>query len=101
MTMLVASGLVRSRRGQGGGFSLVKSPGEIRLSEVIQAVEGSLALVDCVDEVSVCHRSKLCISRDIWNRLKEVMSDFLSSITLDDMIRMHRQKQKNPGMPVI
>ena len=51
MTMLVASGYIRSKRGQDGGFSLAKSPETVRLDQVIQVVEGSLALVDCASSL--------------------------------------------------
>ena len=101
MTMLVTSGLVKSKRGQAGGFNLAKLPSEISLYEVIQVVEGSLALVDCVDKASACLRSSSCITRDIWNRLSLQMKETLSSITLTDMVKMHQQKQANPGIPVI
>ncbi|MCJ7811854.1 Rrf2 family transcriptional regulator [bacterium] len=50
MTALVTADLVRSLRGQQGGFSLAKHPNEIRLTQVIQAVEGSLNLVECVND---------------------------------------------------
>ena len=96
MTMLVASGLVRSMRGKRGGFSLTKPPGEIRLIDIIKVVEGSIALVDCVNDATICERSNLCISRDIWCRLSGAISEILSSITLEDMVKMHQQKQINP-----
>jgi Rrf2 family cysteine metabolism transcriptional repressor len=92
MTMLVASGFVRSRRGQHGGFSLARPPEEIRLSDVIQVVEGSLALVDCVDDETLCHRSGICITHDIWVRLKADMTEVLSSYTLADLVKMHYEK---------
>ena len=46
---LIAGGIVRSTRGAKGGISLVKPPDQIRLSEVIQLLEGSTAPVECVD----------------------------------------------------
>ena len=49
MTALVTAGLVRSLRGRHGGFKLAKPPKEIQLAQIIQAVEGSLSPVDCVD----------------------------------------------------
>jgi Rrf2 family protein len=100
MTMLVASGLVNSMKGKRGGFSLAKPPDQIRLSEVVQAVEGSLAPVACVDDASVCRRIDLCVTHEIWARLKDVMLEMLSSITLEDMVKRHRLKQKNPGVPM-
>ncbi len=97
MTALVTTGLVRSTRGQNGGFSLAKSPGEILLSQIIQAVEGSLSLVDCVDNDKLCSRADICITRDIWVKVKEAMLDVLNGINLEQMIEMQKKKLNRPG----
>ncbi|TET69253.1 MAG: RrF2 family transcriptional regulator [Candidatus Aminicenantes bacterium] len=96
MNVLVSAGLVRSSRGQHGGFSLAKSPGEIRLSQVIQAVEGSIAPTSCVDDPKICNRVDICITRDIWEKLKKAMLEVLDSITLDNMIEMQKKKLAKP-----
>lgn len=89
---LIAGGIVRTARGAGGGVSLAKPPEEIRLSEVIQLLEGSIAPAECVDSPGVCSRSKLCVTRDIWGELKQAMDGVLSSTTLQDLVE--RQKRK-------
>ncbi len=89
---LVEGGVIRSTRGVGGGVSLARSPGEIRLSEVIGLLENSTALAECVDNPQVCSRSEFCATRDIWRELKAAMDEFLQSRTLDDLIE--RQKGK-------
>lgn len=97
MVMLASCGLVRSTRGRHGGFSLAKPPNAIFLSDVVQAVEGSLALVDCVDDLELCSRVDLCVTHDIWKKLKEAMFQILDSITLADMVEMHRTKRGEMG----
>ena len=89
---LVSRDLAVSSRGKGGGFALAKNPQEIRLLEVIEAVEGSLAPVHCVDTPGECDRSVACVTLDIWAKLKTAITDVLDSITLQDMINMHKQK---------
>ncbi len=94
ITPLVEGGIIRSTRGIGGGVSLVKPPEEIRLSEVIGLLEGSLAPVKCVSDPSVCNRSEFCVTRDIWCELKTAMDGVLESTTLQDLIeRQHRKGQ--------
>ena len=93
---LIAGGIVRSTRGAKGGISLVKPPEQIRLSEIIQLLEGSTAPVECVDNPMICRRSKLCVPRDIWGELKKVMDGVLESITLQDLVE--RQKGKEQPM---
>jgi len=93
---LIAGGIVRSTRGAKGGISLVKPPEQIRLSEIIQLLEGSTAPVECVDNPMICRRSELCVPRDIWSELKKVMDEFLESVTLQDLVE--RQKGKEQPM---
>jgi Rrf2 family protein len=95
ITPLRGAGLVKSTRGARGGILLLKPPSEIKLSEVVQLLEGSIAPVDCVNDPKVCHRSASCVTRDIWIEMTEAMSQVLDSTTLQDL--MERQKQK--GQP--
>ena len=89
---LITAGLVRSTRGARGGVLLVKPPSQIRLSEVIQALEGSIAPVECVSDPGLCQRSALCASRDVWSELMEAMVQVLDSTTLQDLAERQRAK---------
>jgi len=92
ITPLVAAGLVKSTRGTRGGVLLLKPPADIRLSEVVQVLEGPIAPVDCVNNPALCHRSAFCVTRDIWVEMKEAMSQVLDSTTLQDLVERQRQK---------
>ena len=83
---LIAGGIVRSTRGPKGGVWLTKSPREIRLSEIVQLLEGSVAPVDCVNDPEICARSTTCATRDIWAKLKNAMNEVLESTTLQDLV---------------
>lgn len=83
---LKVAGLVKSVRGANGGFMLVKSPSEIKVSHIIQAVEGSTALVKCVDNPHVCPRSDECLTRSIWTRATKAVDDVFDSISLQNLI---------------
>jgi len=96
ITPLIAGGMVRSTRGARGGVSLAKPPEEIKLSEVIQLLEGSIAPVDCVNDPAVCSRSELCVTRDIWGELKKAMNGVLESTTLQDLVERQKRKER-PG----
>lgn len=96
ITPLIEGGIIRSTRGIGGGVSLVKSPEEIRLSEVIGLLEGSLAPVKCVTDPAVCNRFEFCVTRDIWSELKMAMDGVLESTTLQDLI----ERQEKKGQPM-
>jgi Rrf2 family cysteine metabolism transcriptional repressor len=91
---LKAAGLVNSTRGARGGFMLTRPPSQIRLIEVMQVSEGSMAPVECVSDPEVCSRSSLCVTRDIWSEMTEAMSGILESTTLQDLIQRQREKEQ-------
>ena len=94
ITPLIGAGIVVSTRGPRGGVSLAKLPEEIRLSEVIQLLEGSLAPVECVNNPGICTRSELCVTRDIWSELKKAMNGVLKSTTLQDLVERQKRKER-------
>lgn len=89
---LKAAGLVNSSRGAHGGYTLAKTPSEITLREVVQALEGPLSPAECVGTPNVCQRVRSCVTRDIWKKLGEKISQTLESVTLKDMVEMQKNK---------
>jgi len=89
---LVRAGIVKSTRGVRGGVWLLKPPREVILSEVIQLLEGSIALVECVDNPETCPRSELCVTHEVWDEVKEAISKVLESVTLQDLVERQRQR---------
>jgi len=96
---LKAAGLVHATRGAYGGYSLAKKPAEISLKEVVDILEGGTCLVDCVKDPAACARSQTCASRDVWNMLSARMSETLSSMNLETLAAMSRDKT-NPESPM-
>ena len=99
ITPLIGAGIVRSTRGPKGGIALVRPPEDVKLSEIIQLLEGSTAPVECLDNPNVCDRSATCVTRDVWGELKKAMDDVLGSTTLADLVE--RQKKKGNATPVM
>ena len=91
---LIAVGMIRSTKGSKGGVSLAKTPKDIKLSEVVQLLEGSFAPVECVNEPGICNRSEFCVTRDVWSELKGVIDEVLESTTLQDLVERHRKKEQ-------
>ena len=89
---LKSAGLVRSVRGRHGGFLLTRPPQEIRLSEVLRALEGPLSLVDCVADGRVCDRADRCVARRVWQELSRAVESMLGDVTLDDMMVLDREE---------
>ncbi len=95
ITPLITGGIVRSTRGPKGGVALAKPPHEIRLSEVIPLLEGSIAPVECVNNPEMCTRSELCVTRDIWGELKKALNGVLESTTLQDLVERQKRKERS------
>jgi Rrf2 family protein len=94
ITPLIAAGLVKSTRGARGGVLLVRPPAEVKLTEVVLLLEGSIAPVDCVNDPKVCRRSASCVTRDVWIQIKDAMTQVLDSTTLQDLVERQRQKEQ-------
>ncbi|MCC6913471.1 MAG: SUF system Fe-S cluster assembly regulator [Rhodospirillaceae bacterium] len=87
MKSLNKAGLVKSQRGASGGYSLGKVPADITLADVIQAVEGPIALTACADTSDEqCSIEAVCPVQGRWNRVNSAVRDALSQVTLADMV---------------
>ena len=92
---LRAAGLVRATRGARGGFTLAKLPSQIKLSEIIQVMEGPSSPVECVDDTRICSRSDLCVTREIWAKMKEAIDKVLEFTTLQDLVERQKENEKS------
>jgi len=90
-TRLKVAGLVRSVRGPKGGFMLTRPPREIRFADIVQAMEGSMAPVECVDNAMLCPRAASCVTRRVWVEVKEAMDGVLTATTLEDLVERQGQ----------
>lgn len=97
ITPLISAGIIRSTRGAKGGVWLARPSKDIKLSEIVRLLEGSMAPVECVDDVNYCPRHESCVTREIWVDLKHAMTEVLDATTLQDLAE--RQKKKMADMP--
>ena len=91
-------GLVNSIRGAHGGYSLAKDPSQITMKEIVDVLEGDCSLVDCVNNPSTCSRVPICASHDVWAIIGGKISETLSSITLDKLVKMNQEKAEKAMM---
>lgn len=82
-------GLVNSVRGPGGGYKLAKSAKETRISEIILAVDEPIRATRCSPGAPEgCRSNKTrCVTHDLWEALGSQIQAFLSSVTLDDVVK--------------
>lgn len=79
-------GMIHSERGRVGGFRLAKSPSDISLLDVIEAVEGQISVVDCLENQESCTRSAGCAARFIWGDVNSAIRASLKEISLESII---------------
>ena len=82
------SGIIKSTRGPGGGFSLTKPLNEISLADILAAVGEPVTLSPCSTEDAEkdCNRSAHCSAYSIWQEVSDHLNDYFSSLTLDVII---------------
>lgn len=85
--MLNKSGILRTNRGNKGGYILAHKPENITVADVLVATEGSLAPVACLEyDPNECPRVELCSTLFIWEGLYKTMTEYLNSISIQDII---------------
>jgi Rrf2 family iron-sulfur cluster assembly transcriptional regulator len=84
---LKKAGLIKSIRGPGGGFLLNKTPDEISVQNILEAVGETHGLTPCtLRRKTLCDASVPCPAHDIWIGLQKTMEDYLSHVTLKDIL---------------
>lgn len=82
-------GLVESTRGAHGGYRLARAPEEMRMSEIVRALEGPIAPMICATEgemAVICDRLEGCSTHFLWARVRDAVTATLDAITLADLL---------------
>ena len=86
LNALAHEGLITSHRGAAGGYTLNRPAEAISVAEIVQALEGPIALTACVDGASGgCDVESLCPMRGNWDKVNKAIHGALSAVTLADM----------------
>jgi Rrf2 family transcriptional regulator, cysteine metabolism repressor len=95
---LKRAGLLASRRGMKGGYTLIKSPGEITLGQVIRILDGPLAPIGCVSKTAYqkCNdcpyaEHAQCPVQHVMGTVRDAIADILDHYTLNDFVSGHRK----------
>ncbi|MFA9452339.1 MAG: Rrf2 family transcriptional regulator [Candidatus Aminicenantaceae bacterium] len=86
--------LVKSIRGAGGGYILARNPADIRLSEILYALEGTCCLVECVEDDEYCQRTPNCVTHEVWEEASLMLKNYFESITLEDLVKRVKKKSR-------
>lgn len=86
---LKRAGLIGSIRGSRGGYVLTRDPGSIRVGDIVRALEGPITPVTCLSEKRTeicCHHGEECLTRQVWERLRDKINDVLDDVSLNELI---------------
>jgi Rrf2 family protein len=91
------AGIVRSKKGPGGGYTLARAPGDIKAGFVIRTLDGPLAPIACASRTAYqpcqdCDDVKRCTVRLAMARVRDAMADILDRLTLADMAALGARK---------
>lgn len=83
---LCRGGILLSRRGAGGGFSLARPAGMICLHDILEIIEGKLSLVTCLSAPDYCGRSDDCLIAPVWQAIQDFFDELMLSVTIEDLL---------------
>lgn len=85
MQILTSSGITGSKKGKNGGFYLAKNPAEIKLIDIVEAIDGLESFKSCVLGFPGCSHETPCPVHDKWGKLREEAYKMLSEETLENL----------------
>ena len=86
MPNLKEHGLVTAVAGKGGGYKLTKPASEYTVGEILRVSEDQIAPVACLNDGFVCTRADTCKTLPMWRKLDSVISDYLDTVKLTDLL---------------
>jgi Rrf2 family iron-sulfur cluster assembly transcriptional regulator len=92
-------GLVKSVRGPGGGYRIAKPLTEISISEIISAVDELIDATQCGGQEN-CHDESRCMTHDLWSSLNVKILEYLSGISLADLVASNDAKANGESKPI-
>lgn len=88
MTMLSKNHLVEGVHGKGGGYRLNREPEDYKVGDILRITEGTLAPVTCLQcDAKPCERAAQCRTLGMWTELHNMITGYLDSVTLADLMR--------------
>jgi Rrf2 family protein len=79
------AGLVASRQGRGGGYTLPVEARRVSVRHILEALGEGLDLVDCLGQATSCRLTGVCPTKDAWRTINDRFRDLLDRISLDDL----------------
>lgn len=94
LQQLARKGLLRSSKGPTGGFALRMDPSEIKLLDIVDAIDGLTPYQQCASGLAECNDEMPCSMHDSWKTLRSRIMDYLGQNTIADLAKALEHKRK-------
>ena len=94
---LKKAGIVHSIRGTNGGYQLAIPATDITIGDILRALEGNMVVVDCPNNEAACAKFGSCVTKYVWRRINNSISETMDSMTLDEIIRNAEELDEDRG----
>ena len=95
---LSRTGYVSSSRGTGGGFTLLRDPEEITLLDIVEAIDGQIALNVCLNNGSLCDNKPTCAVHRVWDDAQSYLTTLLNQSTFASLAEKNRKLAESRNM---
>ena len=94
ITIINSLNILRANRGKQGGYMLAKEPSEITVGHILRTTEGNLSSIACLEsDVNNCETAETCKTLFVWKELNKIITDYLDSVTLQDILNKYQSSQ--------
>jgi len=87
------AGIIVGRRGAGGGYRLAAAPEDLTVADVLVAIEGPLAVIDCLTDKNSCALAVSCANRDVWMKIRSQVLSTLKKLTISEAAGLKRRRR--------
>ncbi len=99
VAQLASNGFLHTQRGKGGGVMLGRNPTQINILDVVEMFEGRLRATACTASETSCVFGSNCAIRDLWMGGEEKLRNYLSALTLADLVESNSQNRSGETTP--
>jgi len=91
--MLLQGGIIRSVRGARGGYQLAVDPARVTLLDILNTIDGPVALLECIRNADMCKKVRGCPTRSLWKGLEEHIITYLKGRTLKELVDQYQKER--------
>ncbi len=97
-SILRKAGLVKSIKGAQGGYILTDRPENIKVGNILRALEGNLSVVDEEGESGPPNSIQYCLKQNVWDKMNVIINEFVDGISLEDLVDEYKKANSDENL---